>query len=402
MRDWLTDVFRDRPVWMNAVLVFCAFMTFVYVPWDFFWKPTAHDEEVWFGILFTGVAAKLLEVPHFIVYAMLTYGLRRMRPWAGTLAALYSGQVAIGMFVWNLVYLEGWLLPLFVGTIGAIPFALLAFAFWGAEDFRQPRGNLRERYGEWALVTGASSGIGLEFARALARDRMNVVLAARREDRLQELASRLEEERGIETRVVAVDLARDGGADDLADRVRDLQIGVLVNNAGAGYSGRLDLQDSERIRELVTTNCVAPAVLTARLLPAMHARGRGAVVFTGSVAGRQPLPLHAAYSASKAFDNFLGEALFVETRDSGVDVLVLEPGSTETEFQAVAGEIPHPGKRAEAVVEAALDALGQQPSIVPGWFDYLRALLAERVPSRPFRLYLAREVMRQQTPPELR
>jgi short-subunit dehydrogenase len=402
MRDWLSDVFRGRPTWMNVALVFCAYMTFVYVPWDFVWKPAAHDEEVWFGILFTGVPAKLLEIPHWIVYALLTYGLRRMRPWAGTLAALYSAQVAVGMFVWNLVYLEGWLLPLFVGTIGAIPFTLLAVAFWGSEEFREPRGDLRERYGEWALVTGASSGIGLEFARALARDHVNLVLAARREDRLSELAAELEKDRGIQTRTVAVDLSNEGGADELADAVRDLQISILVNNAGVGYAGRFDLQEATRIRRLVVTNCVAPAVLTARLLPAMHARGSGAVIFTGSVAGRQPLPLHAAYSASKAFDNYLGEALYVEARDSGVDVLVVEPGSTETEFQSVAGETAHSGESAARVVEVALAALGEQPSVVSGWFNYVRSLFAERVPSQPFRLYLAREIMKQQTPNDMR
>jgi len=402
MRDWLSDVFRGRPGWMNVALVFCAFMTFVYVPWDFFWKPAAHDEEVWFGLMFTGTMAKLLEVPHWVLYATLTYGLRRMRPWAGTLAALYSAQIAIGMFVWNLVQLEGWLLPLFVGTIGAIPFSLLALAFWGAEDFRTPRGSLRDRYGSWALVTGASAGIGAEFARALARDHVNVALAARREDRLRELAAELERDWSIQTRVIAADLSAPGGAEQLADAVVDLQVSILVNNAGAGYAGRFDLQDAGRIRDLVETNCVTPAVLTSRLLPGMHARGQGAVIFTGSVAGRQPLPLHAAYSASKAFDGFLGEALYVETRGSGVDVLVLEPGSTATEFQEVAGEIPHAGEPADRVVELALDALGRQPSVVSGWFNYLRALLAERIPSRPFRLYLARDLMHKQTPNEMR
>jgi short-subunit dehydrogenase len=126
------------------------------------------------------------------------------------------------------------------------------------------------------------------------------------------------------------------------------------------------------------------------------------VIFTGSVAGRQPLPLHAAYSASKAFDNYLGEALYVEARDSGVDVLVVEPGSTETEFQSVAGETAHSGESAARVVEVALAALGEQPSVVSGWFNYVRSLFAERVPSRPFRLYLAREIMKQQTPNDMR
>jgi len=387
---------------MNVALVFCAYMTFVYVPWDFFAKPIAQDEEVWFGVLFRGGAAKLLEIPHWFVYAALTYGLRRMRPWTGAFGSLYSAQIAFGMFVWNFAEHEGVLLPLFLGVVGAVPFALLAVAFWTSTAFHAPRPSLRERYGDWALVTGASAGIGLEFARALAREGVNVALAARREERLREVAGELERRFGVETRVVAVDLASSDGAERLAQAVAPLEVAILVNNAGFGYSGRLDAQDPRRVRELVQTNCTAPAVLASLLLPAMRARGRGAIVFTGSVAGRQPLPLHAAYSASKSFDNLLGEALYIETRGTGVDVLVLEPGSTASEFHDVAGELPHEGEPADRVVAVALEALGRQPSVISGWRNYLRATLPPRLLTRTQLLYLARDVMRKQTPEELR
>ncbi|MCA9510454.1 MAG: SDR family oxidoreductase [Myxococcales bacterium] len=402
LRDWLDDVFRDRPRWMNVALVFCAYMAFVYVPWDLFLKPVARDEEVWFGLLFRGHAAKVLEIPHWFVYGALAYGLRRMRPWAGTLAALYSAQIAFGMFVWNFRELEGVLLPLFLGTFGAVPFVLLAVAFWTSTAFQTPRPSLRDRYGDWALVTGASAGIGAEFARALARDGMNVALSARREDRLRELATEIEARFGVETRVVAADLATPDGAERLAREVESLPVAVLVNNAGVGYAGRFDAQDASRIRALVQTNCTAPAELACRLLPGMRERGRGAVVFTGSVAGRQPLPLHAAYSASKSFDNLLAEALYVETRGTGIDVLSLEPGSTVSEFHDIAGELPHEGEPADRVVATALDALGRQPSVVSGWFNYLRATLPPRILSRTQLLYIARDVVRGQTPERLR
>jgi len=402
MRDWLDDVFRGRPTWMNVVLVFCAYMTFVYVPWDFFWKPTEVDEEVWFGILFRGSAAKWLEIPHWIIYAMLTYGLRQMRPWCGSLAGLYSAQIAVGMFIWNFLYLDGWFFPLIVATIGAVPFSLLSMAFWGAPEFQAPRQTMRERYGDWAVVTGASAGIGAEFAHSLARDGVNLVLSARREERLRALAGELEERHGIETRVVASDLSKESGAERLASEALPLAPGILINNAGVGYSGRFDKQETSRIRDLVETNCVAPAVLASALLPGMRERGRGAIVFTGSVAGRQPLPLHAAYSASKSFDNYLAEALYIENRGSGVDVISLEPGSTQSEFHEVAGELPHPGEPAHRVVAAGLEALGRQPSIVSGWMNYLRAVVPARLFSRPMVLYVARDVMREQTPEELR
>src|SRR5208282_3595682 len=166
--------------------------------------------------------------------------------------------------------------------------------------------SLRERYGEWALVTGASAGIGLEFARAFARAGLSCVLAARREDRLKALGDELSKAHGIQTRVVAVDLAAQDGADKLAGAVADLPIGILVNNAGFGYAGRFDKLETDRLRAMVMVNCVTPVVLTSRILPAMVKRGRGAVIIVGSVAGRQPLPLHAVYSATKGLRSVPG------------------------------------------------------------------------------------------------
>ena len=144
----------------------------------------------------------------------------------------------------------------------------------------------REKYGEWALVTGASAGIGLEFARALAREGLSVVLAARREDRLNALAAELRQNFHVETRVVAVDLAADG-ADRLADAVADLPIAFLVNNAGFGYAGRFDKLATDRLRAMVVVNCVVPVVLTSRIMPGMVKRGRGAVII-GGIGGGTP------------------------------------------------------------------------------------------------------------------
>jgi hypothetical protein len=227
------------------------------------------------------------------------------------------------------------------------------------------------------------------------------VLAARREDRLRALAEEIEREYRVLTRTVAVDLAEAEGADRLARAVEDLEIGLLVNNAGVGLAGRFDKQDTGRLRALVTLNCTAPVVLTSRLLPPMRARGRGAVVIVGSVAGRQPVPLHGVYSATKAFDLFFGESLWAELLGTGVDVLVLEPGVTETEFQAVSGELAHGGEPASRVVEVALEALGRQASVVSGWMNWLRAQ-AVRLAPRPVALLSAKAVMSRWTPQELR
>jgi len=402
MRDWLKLVFSGRPAWMNALMVFSAYMAVVYVPWDLFVKPVAIDEEVWFGIRFHGFTAKLLTPLHWAIYAAGAYGFLRMRRWMWPWASVYVGQVAFSMLVWPWLYVEGFG-GVLMGFVAFVPFALLTRALWRSQKaFADPSTTLRERYGDWALVTGASAGIGAEFARTLARDGVSCVLAARRGDRLEALAGELEKTWSVQTRVVACDLAESAGADELARAVADLPVAILVNNAGFGYAGRFDKLEEERLARMVQLNCVAPVVLTRRLVPAMIERGRGAVIVTGSVAGRQPLPLHGVYSATKAFDLLFGESLFVELRGSGVDVLVLEPGSTDTEFQEVAGEIGHDGEAPQDVVRVAVEALGRQPSVISGWWNWLRSNLATRLAPRSFVVHLARDAVEKQTPEELR
>jgi hypothetical protein len=175
----------------------------------------------------------------------------------------------------------------------------------------------------------------------------------------------------------------------------DLEIAMLVNNAGVGYVGRFHEQQPARLAAMVQLNCAAPVSLTAALLPKMVQRGRGAVIFTGSVSGSQPLPLHSLYSATKVFDNFLGEALWGELQGTGVDVLSLLPGSTDTEFAAAADELPHGGASAADVVADALDALGQQPSVINGWFNWLRANAGVRLLPRSILTLLAKRVISQ-------
>jgi hypothetical protein len=206
----------------------------------------------------------------------------------------------------------------------------------------------------------------------------------------------------VATRVVAVDLAAAEGPQRLTQAVADLEIGIAVNNAGFGLAGRFERQDAERLREMVQLNCLAPLLLTRELLPSMRERGRGAVIFTGSIAAKQPLPLHGVYAATKVFDGFLGEALWAEMRGSGVDVLVVEPGPTETEFQAVAGEIAHAGQSPDEVVAIALEALGRQPSIATRWLDWLRGNAGMRLMPRSLLALAAKDFIARQTPPELR
>jgi len=402
MREWIQHQLGRRPWWMNLLLVFCAYMTFVYVPWDFFVKPVAVDEEVWFGVRFHGWAAKLLELPHWAVYAAGTVGFWRRARWMHPWAAVYAGQMTIAMTVWPLLYREGNSRYVFAAIAG-LAAASLVVVLWRARGvFQPPKGTLKQRYGDWALVTGASSGIGAEFARALAKDGVSVVLAARRADRLARLADELAKEHGVEARAVACDLATPAGVRDCLAALEGLDVAILVNNAGVGYAGRFDRQAPERLAAMVQLNCATPVALAAALVPRMRARGRGAVVFTGSVSGAQPLPLHALYAATKSFVNLLAEGLWGELRGSGVDVLALEPGATETEFQHTAGQTAHAGESAEQVVAVALRALGQQPSAISGGFNWLRANVAARLLPRSALALAAKQVMARQTPDSLR
>ena len=334
-----------RPGWINALMVFCAYMAFVYVPWDLFLKPVARDEEVWFGILFHGWAAKLTAPPHWAIYAAGLFGFWRMRAWMWPWAAVYAAQVALGMLVWPLLYVGGSSRSLLALVGGARVRRLTLRALAArAPLFGTPRAPLRERYGEWALVTGASAGIGAAFARALAREGISVVLdgAARRPAR--ELASELEKRSACETRVVGEDLADAEGAERVSRAVADLEIAVLVNNAGFGGAGPLRQAQAERLRGMVTLNCVAPVLLTRRLLPRMRERGRGARDLHGLGGGPPAAAAARLYAATQGVRPAARRGALGRAARHGIDVLVLEPGPTETEFQAVAGELPHAGE----------------------------------------------------------
>lgn len=214
-----------------------------------------------------------------------------------------------------------------------------------------------------ALVTGASSGIGAAFARAYADRGRAVVLVARREERLRALAGELTARHGVAADVVVADLADRDGPSRLVEEVerRGHLVAALVNNAGFGTVGRRFADvPLQRSMEMMRLNCDAVVELTGHYLPQMLARGAGEIVNVGSIAGFQPLSTMAVYAASKSLLLNFTLAVWGETRGSGVRVLALCPGDTDTEWEAVAG-VPegrrHAGLSAEAVVEKAFAAL---------------------------------------------
>jgi hypothetical protein len=224
-----------------------------------------------------------------------------------------------------------------------------------------------------ALVTGASAGIGLAFAERLARDQYDLVLVARNRERLEEIAKRLREERGIAVEVLAADLTQPEDLKRVEARVaEDATLDLLVNNAGFGTQGSFAELDVEREEAEVRLNVVALLRLTRAALPHMLLRGRGEIVNVSSMAGFYPGPFLSTYGATKAFVTSFTESIAGEVRGTGVRVQALCPGFTRTEFQERASidtsQIPgFAWMSAEAVVEASLAGLARgEVIVVPG------------------------------------
>jgi uncharacterized protein len=228
------------------------------------------------------------------------------------------------------------------------------------------RSDFLDRYGPWAVVTGASSGIGAELARQLAAAGLSVVLVARRRERLEELAATLP----TPSRVCALDLVDPDAPDAVAAAVADLDVGLVINNAGLSWKGPFGEHDRAHARRMIELNCQAPVALTHALLPRLVARGRGGVIIVASTGAFQGLPWSAVYGATKAFDLLFGEALHVELAPHHIDVVTLAPGGTDTEGPMNTGVDPTkvPGKLMSVtpVAAAALAGLGRRSIVVPG------------------------------------
>ncbi|MFB9659709.1 SDR family NAD(P)-dependent oxidoreductase [Glycomyces mayteni] len=243
--------------------------------------------------------------------------------------------------------------------------------------------------GSWALVTGASSGIGAAFARQLAARGMDVAVVARSRGRLEALAAELREAHGVEALVVAEDLAVPDAADRVAEAVAGIEVEVLVNNAGIGTFGRDVSIGAEYGRDTAMVNVVAVTGLVKRFLPGMVERGHGAVVNVASMAGFQPQPYMALYAATKAFVVNYSLGLWAETRGTGVTVLAVCPGPVDTGFP-IANGIKYDRRRLgwllaepEKIVRQSLKALDRDKGyVVPDGKNWPEAHLLPRRPRK--------------------
>ncbi len=248
---------------------------------------------------------------------------------------------------------------------------------------------------QWAVVTGASSGLGREFGRALAERKINLVLVARREAPMQELATELQQRHGIEVVVEQLDLGVPNSARSLQERLegRGLMPDILINNAAFGLSGAFLTQEPARLREMLELDILSVVELTQVFGKRMADRGKGHILLVASLAAYSPTPLLAAYGAAKQFVLALGVALHVEMAPK-VGVTVLSPGLMETEFFEISGYQPQAFLRRTMVAPARVAAIGLKAmfegrsSVVAGRLNRITAF-SNRFTSRHFQAKLA-------------
>jgi short-subunit dehydrogenase len=233
------------------------------------------------------------------------------------------------------------------------------------------------KYGPWALITGASSGIGRELARQVAEHGLHIVAVARRQSRLDELSSDLNKQYQVKVRTVQADLREPDAIRTITTATEDLEIGLAILNAGAEMTGAFVQGDEQAHLQLAQLNAVAPMHLAHLYGRQMAGRGRGGIMFVSSLFAYQGVPYVAHYAATKAYLLSLGEALHVELKPFGVDVLVLSPGLTTTEMTANMpvdfSKLPMIPQMPEQVARVGLRALGKKATVVSGIMNKMMA-----------------------------
>ncbi|MBC7796000.1 MAG: SDR family oxidoreductase [Pyrinomonadaceae bacterium] len=252
--------------------------------------------------------------------------------------------------------------------------------------------------GKTVLITGASSGIGLEFARETARRKANLILVARSVDKLQQVAKELNRQHNVSVEIIAVDLSKENSANQVQQIVaeRNLTVDILVNNAGIAFQGEFAALSAEQNHSQVMLNVASMVNLTHAFLPSMLNRQDGAIINIGSTTSFYPLPFQSVYGATKAFVLSFSEALWAEYRKSGVRVLAICPGATETAFfDAMGSEVKTRKDKPENVVRIGLKALeNKRHYVIPGIQNNLESQILPRILPRSILAKLVAKISR--------
>jgi len=255
---------------------------------------------------------------------------------------------------------------------------------------------------KWSLITGASAGIGLALAEQLAAAGSNLVLTARRTDRLQQMAADLSAKNGVKVEIFGADLTLPEAPEQIFGftQGKSIDVELLINNAGFGSFGYNHEVAPARLTEMVQVNCSAVVHLTRLFVPPMVARKHGDVMIVASTAAFQAVPFIAAYAATKAFDLIFAEGIAEELRPFGIYICALCPGSTNTEFQQVAGQpdrMFRMAETAEKVARVGLEGLAAGRTLVISGGKNRLMIESERLAPRRFIAKMAAKMMRPST-----
>lgn len=242
------------------------------------------------------------------------------------------------------------------------------------------KARLKNNYGPWAVVTGASSGIGLELAERLAEAGLNLVLNARREGQLEKVSESLCSAYGIETRVAAGDLSDIAGIEAVVEAAKGLEVGLLVANAGYGTSGLFVQSILEEEIQMLRVNCEAVLRLSHHFSRLFQGRKRSGIILMSSIVGFQGVPYAAHYAATKAYIQSLAEALALEFRPLGIDVLAPAPAPVDSGFAARANMQLGMAMKASDIGLPILKALGRRSAVLPGFLSKLLIYSLRTVP----------------------
>jgi short-subunit dehydrogenase len=230
---------------------------------------------------------------------------------------------------------------------------------------------LPEKYGRWAVVTGASSGIGKAFAVHLASQGFNLVITARRQTELYEIANSLEQQFGVESIVVVLDLTSEGATEQLIRRCNELEVGVFVASAGFGSSGQFTESSVKEELEMIDVNCRVVTEQIYHFAKVFSKKGSGAIILLSSVVAFQGVPLSSVYAATKAFVQTLAEGLHFELKNHSVDVLAVAPGPVKSGFSERARLSPGKLEDPEIIARQSIAALGKRVTVRPGFLAKL-------------------------------
>ncbi len=243
--------------------------------------------------------------------------------------------------------------------------------------------NYKTKYGQYVLITGASSGIGEAFAYKLASLNSDLILVARREDRLLTIKKEIQRKHSVDVILIPLDLTEENFIEIIKEKTKGLEIGMLINNAGFGSTGNYVDIESDYEEKMIKLNCIAPSILTHHFVHQMKERKKGAIIFLGSVVSFISVPFMTTYSATKAFNTFLADGLWYELKKFNVDVLSVNPGGTDTEFQRISKISGGPFvRKPEDVVVTALKTLGKKVAVIDGLMNKLNVFISKFLPRK--------------------